>query len=66
MAKNWLQAGLAFTDAADLNCKTEAYLEAAVNYSEAANCFKKCDYTKAVEYYLKAIKLYSEMGKVLL
>jgi len=63
MAKNWLQAGLAFSDAADLNCKTENHLEAAINYSEAGNCFKHCDYAKAVEFYLKAIKYFSELGK---
>ncbi|XP_030768367.1 alpha-soluble NSF attachment protein-like [Sitophilus oryzae] len=65
MAKNWVQAGIVFVDAAELNCKVEDYLEAAINYSEAGNCFKKCDLSKAIENYMKAIKLYSEMGKFL-
>nr|AEE62558.1 unknown [Dendroctonus ponderosae] len=64
MAKNWLQAGLAFTDAADLHSKTEDTLEGAINYSEAANCFRKCD-SMAIECYLKALKMYSEMGRFL-
>ncbi|XP_050295737.1 alpha-soluble NSF attachment protein-like [Anthonomus grandis grandis] len=65
MAKNWVQAGLAFIDAANLNCKTDDLLEAAINYTEAANCFKKCDYQKAIESYYRAIKLYTQIGKVL-
>ncbi|KAL1514194.1 hypothetical protein ABEB36_003488 [Hypothenemus hampei] len=63
MTKNWLQAGEAFADAADLNCKREDFLEAAINYYEAANCFKKCNVTKSIEYYLKSIKYYSQIGR---
>ncbi|CAG9768706.1 unnamed protein product [Ceutorhynchus assimilis] len=63
MAKNWQEAGEAFRDAGDLNCKTQDDLEAALNYSEAGNCFRKYDTAKAVQLYTKAIKLYSEMGR---
>lgn len=64
MAKNWLQAGNAFADAADLSTKNKNQVEAAINFIEAANCFKKCDTERAVEYFLKAITLYQEVGKI--
>ncbi|KAJ8964803.1 hypothetical protein NQ314_004610 [Rhamnusium bicolor] len=63
MAKNWSQAGFAFADAADLNFRNDNYVEAAINFVEAANCFKRCDINKAIDYYLKAIAIYSEKGK---
>lgn len=64
MAKNWLQAGNAFVDAADLSLRNKNQVEAAMNYIEAANCYKKCDTEKAVDYFLKAITLYEEVGKI--
>lgn len=66
MAKNWAQAGSAFADAAELSLKNKNQVEAALNYIEAANCFKKCDTEKAVDYFLKAIAHYQEVGKTLL
>ncbi|KAJ8920867.1 hypothetical protein NQ315_015659 [Exocentrus adspersus] len=63
MAKNWSQAGFAFSDAADLNFRDNNCMEAAANFVEAGNCFKRCDSTKAVEYYLKAIDIYCDKGK---
>lgn len=63
MAKNWPQAGYAFSDAADLNFRNDNYVEAATNYIDAANCFKRCDSSKATEYYLKAIDIYCDKGK---
>lgn len=62
MAKNWAQAGHAFADAADLGLRNKNQVEAAINYIEAANCFKKCDTEKAVDYFLRAINLYQEVG----
>lgn len=63
MAKNWTQAGNAFADAAELSMKNRNQVEAALNYIEAANCFKKCDTEKAVDFFLKAVTLYQEVGK---
>ncbi|KAJ8960757.1 hypothetical protein NQ318_020050 [Aromia moschata] len=63
MAKNWSQAGYAFADAADLNLRNSNRVEAAINYVEAANCFKKTDVSRAVEFYLKAIEIYCDKGK---
>lgn len=64
MAKNWSQAGNAFADAAELSIKNRNQIDAAINYIEAANCFKKCDTEKAVEYFLKAITIYHDVGKI--
>ncbi|KAG5892937.1 hypothetical protein JTB14_014992 [Gonioctena quinquepunctata] len=63
MAKNWSQAGHAFSDAAELSVENDNSPEAAVYSVEAANCFKKCDTTKAVELYLNAISIYKDKGK---
>ncbi|XP_060517712.1 alpha-soluble NSF attachment protein-like [Cylas formicarius] len=66
LSKNWLQAATVFADAAQLNCETRDHLEAAIDYSEAGECFRKCQQiAKAVEHYLKAIALYLEMGRFL-
>lgn len=64
MAKNWSQAGGAFSDAAELSLRNGNHIESAVNYVEAGNCFKKCDSSKAKYYYLKAIEIYQEKGNI--
>lgn len=43
MAKKWSSAGKAFYDAADLHGKAGSRHDAANNYVDAANCFKKSD-----------------------
>jgi len=43
MAKKWSQAGRAFILAADLNSKSGRKHDAATNYVDSANCFKKTD-----------------------
>lgn len=43
MAKKWNSAGKAFYDAADLHAKAGGRHDAANNYVDAANCFKKSD-----------------------
>ncbi|KAJ8980283.1 hypothetical protein NQ317_005202 [Molorchus minor] len=58
-----LRRGVPFADAADLNNRSDNYVEAAINYVEAANCFKRCDISKAVDYFIKAINIYCEKGK---
>nr|XP_023014421.1 alpha-soluble NSF attachment protein [Leptinotarsa decemlineata] len=63
MAKNWSQAGHAFSDAAELSLQNESQPEAAVYFIEAANCFKKCDTSKAIELYQSAIAIYRDKGK---
>jgi alpha-soluble NSF attachment protein len=41
MAKKWQQAGSAFTAAANLHAQAGSRHDAATNYVDASNCFKK-------------------------
>lgn len=41
MAKNWGQAGKAFCEAANLHSKSDSKHDAATNYVDASNCYKK-------------------------
>jgi len=43
MAKKWNSAGKAFYETADLHAKAGSRHDAANNYVDAANCFKKSD-----------------------
>ncbi|ENN74326.1 alpha-soluble NSF attachment protein isoform X2 [Dendroctonus ponderosae] len=63
MAKNWVSAGSAFCEAATLHLRSGARHEAATNYVDAANCYKKSNINEAVSCLLKAIEIYTDMGK---
>ncbi|KAK7870841.1 hypothetical protein R5R35_014425 [Gryllus longicercus] len=63
MAKKWGSAGQAFTHAAELHGKAGSRHDAATNYVDAANCFKKSDPEEAVSSLLKAIEIYTDMGR---
>lgn len=63
MAKKWGAAGHAFTEIASLHFKGGNRLDAATNYVEAGNCYKKTDPNEAVNSLLKAIEIYTDMGK---
>lgn len=86
MAKNWGQAGKAFSEAANLHSKLQSQHDAATSYVDASNCFKKVEYlvgkvievtanhnviscieqvdpNEAVSCLLKAIEIYTEMGR---
>lgn len=43
MAKKWAQAGQAFCLAAQLHLKAGVRHDAATNFVDASNCYKKCD-----------------------
>lgn len=43
MAKSWDSAGKAFCEAANLHSRSGARHDAATNYVDAANCYKKAD-----------------------
>lgn len=60
MEKLWWNAGQAFSDGANLF--NEKY-KAAVYYTEAANCFKKCDVDEAINCHLKAVEIYVDLGR---
>ncbi|XP_028138843.1 alpha-soluble NSF attachment protein [Diabrotica virgifera virgifera] len=63
MAKSWDAAGKAFCEAANLHSRTGARHDAATNYIDAANCYKKADVFEAVNCFIKAIDIYTEMGR---
>ncbi|PNF32238.1 Alpha-soluble NSF attachment protein [Cryptotermes secundus] len=63
MAKKWGAAGNAFCEAASLHAKAGNKHDAATNYVDAANCFKKSDPNEAVNSLLKAIEIYTDMGR---
>uniref|UniRef100_A0A6M2DPR5 Protein required for fusion of vesicles in vesicular transport alpha-snap n=1 Tax=Xenopsylla cheopis TaxID=163159 RepID=A0A6M2DPR5_XENCH len=63
MAKKWGQAGHAFCEAAGLHSKAGSRHDAATNFVDAANCYKKSDTNEAVQCLLKAIDIYTDMGR---
>jgi len=63
MAKMWGDAGHAFTQLAQHHEKAGNRLDAATNYIEAANCYKKTDPNEAVNSMLRGIEIYTDMGK---
>lgn len=63
MAKNWSQAGKSFCEAANLHARAGSRHDAATNYVDASNCYKKIDPNEAVNCLLKAIEIYTDMGR---
>ncbi|XP_076168347.1 alpha-soluble NSF attachment protein [Ptiloglossa arizonensis] len=63
MAKKWSSAGSAFYEAAELHGKAGSRHDAANNYVDAANCFKKSNINEAISCLLKAIEIYTDMGR---
>jgi len=63
VAKKWDQAGSAFIKAAECNLKGQSKHEAATNYVNAANCYKKNNTVEAVNCFKSAIDLYTDEGR---
>ncbi|XP_046876218.1 alpha-soluble NSF attachment protein-like isoform X1 [Hypomesus transpacificus] len=63
MAKNWGAAGNAFCQAARLNLQMENKLDAAINFIDAGNAFKKADPQEAITCLGNAVDIYSDMGR---
>lgn len=63
MAKKWSASGSAFCKSAELQLKLSNKHEAATNYGEAANCYKKSEAHKAVECLQKGNEIYTDMGR---
>lgn len=63
MAKNWPEAGKSFCESANLHAKAGQRHDAATNYVDASNCYKKTDHQEAVNCLLKAIEIYTDMGR---
>lgn len=63
MAKQWANAGNAFTQAAKINLQLGNKHEAGTQYVDAGNCYRKGDPHEAVNCLHKAIEIYTDMGK---
>ena len=67
VAKNYEGSGQAFTEAAKLyQEKLEYCHDAAINFSEAAQVYKKVNPNEAVKCYLQSIDIYTWMGRFFL
>ncbi|XP_043094675.1 N-ethylmaleimide-sensitive factor attachment protein, alpha a [Puntigrus tetrazona] len=63
MAKNWSAAGDAFCKAAQLHLQVQSKHNAAVNFLDAGNAFKKSDPQEAINCFCQAIDIYTDMGR---
>jgi len=63
MAKKWDQAGAAFVRAAECQLKLQSKYEAATNYYNAANCYKKSNTGEAIHCLKTAVELYTDDGR---
>jgi len=63
MAKKWAAAGNAFCQSAQIHIKQQSKHDAATNFVDAGNCYKKADPQEAVNCINKAIEIYTEMGR---
>ncbi|XP_036435788.1 N-ethylmaleimide-sensitive factor attachment protein, alpha a [Colossoma macropomum] len=63
MAKNWSAAGDAFCKAAKLRLQIQSKHDAAVNFIDAGNAYKKADPQEAIKCLSRAIDIYTDMGR---
>lgn len=63
MAKKWSAAANAYCEAADLHIKSGSRHDAATAYIDAGNCYKKTDPQEASSCLMKAVELYTDMGR---
>ncbi|KAL7838486.1 hypothetical protein AOLI_G00268900 [Acnodon oligacanthus] len=63
MAKNWSAAGDAFCKAARLRLQIQSKHDAAVNFIDAGNAYKKADPQEAIKCLGRAIDIYTDMGR---
>lgn len=63
MEKDWQEAGKVFNKCGDLHLEIDSKHDAASKFTDASNCFKKCNPQEAVNCLLKAINIYTDMGR---
>ncbi|XP_033702097.1 alpha-soluble NSF attachment protein isoform X6 [Tursiops truncatus] len=63
MAKNWSAAGNAFCQAAQLHLQLQSKHDAATCFVDAGNAFKKADPQEAINCLMRAIEIYTDMGR---
>lgn len=64
MAKNWSSAGGAFYEAAELHAKAGSRHDAATNFVDASNCYKKSNINGITTVYSFPHLLYVEIESV--
>ena len=63
MAKNWDEAGKTFCRIANVHINGSNKHDAATNYVDAANCYKKNAPNEAARCLQSAIDIYTDMGR---
>eukprot|EP00118_Oscarella_pearsei_P017481 m.173852 g.173852 ORF g.173852 m.173852 type:complete len:296 (+) comp39096_c0_seq10:54-941(+) len=63
MAKKWSAAGHAFSQASTIAERLQMKHDAAQNFVDAANCYKKSDFQEAIKCLLRAIEIFTDMGR---
>lgn len=63
MAKKWNAAANAYCEAAQLHIKSGSRHDAATSFVDAGNCYKKTDPQEAVSCLMKAVEVYTDMGR---
>lgn len=63
MEKDWQEAGKTFSKCGDLYLEMDSKHDAATKYTDASNCYKKCNPQEAVNCLLKAVNIYTDMGR---
>ncbi|XP_072031499.1 alpha-soluble NSF attachment protein-like [Amphiura filiformis] len=63
MAKKWNEAGDSFCKAAEIQSQQASNHQAATDYVDAGNCYKKSNPQQAVEVLKQAIEIYTDMGR---
>ena len=63
MSKSWSLAGQAFSEAAAMHLKQGNRLDASNCYIDAGVSYKKTDAQEAISAYLKAIEIFTDMGR---
>ncbi|XP_044750497.1 alpha-soluble NSF attachment protein-like [Coccinella septempunctata] len=63
VSKNWSKAASCFAQCAEIHIEINNQYDAALNYVNAASCYKKCNPQAAIECLMKAIEVYTDMGR---
>ncbi|XP_070576712.1 alpha-soluble NSF attachment protein-like [Ptychodera flava] len=63
MAKKWSAAGNAFCESASIQLRLASKHEAASNFVDAGNCYKKSDPPEAVNCLHRAVEIFTDMGR---
>lgn len=63
VSKNWPKSASCFVKCADIHLEINNQYDAALNYVNAATCYRKCNSQAAIECLGKAIEVFTDMGR---